>query len=182
MKTILIAVALMPFAGLALAQDKEVKPEAPDSALRATPEAPAALATVELPMEKCTSCPALSGCAQSLQAVTDAYKAAYEGFQKWTEDSSARVSGLQAKSEEMRGKIQENEAAITKLKLDGSKAAKAKLKELEKENKGLWKSNEGIEKQKKALCGEISKATAQKVKEFNKGIGDALSSAQAGMK
>jgi hypothetical protein len=175
MKTILIAVALMPFAGLALAQEEK-------------PAAPAAAPAAEQPKEKpCPSCEAdskaaLVGCVQNLQAVTDAYKAAYEGFKKWTEESSAHVSDLQAKSDEMRKKIQENEASITQLKLDGSKAAKAKLKELEKENKGLWKVNEGIEKQKKALCGEISKATALKVKEFGRTIGESLSSAQAGMK
>jgi hypothetical protein len=109
---------------------------------------------------------ALAGCSQYLQEMAQVYKEAYEKMGAWAKQTSIMVVSLQKKEEEIKAKIQENEAALTKLKFSKTKANTVKLKELQAQTDDLWAELRTIEKKSSAVCGTIAKGTRQKVKDI----------------
>ena len=158
------------------------QPAAEEPAKSAEPAKPAEQAKPAKHAEaKAAPAPAkeLTPCAKSLVPLADSYKKAYEEMTKWIGDVDAKtleVSGRIAKTQEQ---IQQNEAAITKAKLDGDDA---KGRDLGRDNKQLWNDLTAARKEKSALCSGFAREAAQKVKEFSTDAAEKLQQAKSSMK
>lgn len=156
----------------------EPAPETAPSAQAQTPKTDDSLAPEKASpagAEACCPCPAkeegLAGCSQHLEEMAQAYKEGYEKMLAWAKQASGWVVSLQQKEEELKAKIQENEAAITKLKFSRTKASQVKLKELQAETEDLWKELHGVERKSAAVCATISKGTRQQVRDIADALG-----------
>ncbi|TPW20757.1 MAG: hypothetical protein FD126_1357 [Elusimicrobia bacterium] len=132
------------------APKKAPKAELPGLKAPAAAEAPKAACLVSGPAAKSV------GCAGSYQKVSD-------GFEK---------------VETIENQIKTNESEVTGLKLQRSKEAKAKLKELDKANRVLWKELDAARREQDALCKGFTRAASAKVKELVSDVTKLLSEAQ----
>lgn len=119
-----------------------------------------------------------AGCAANYRPVADAYLSGYKAMDGWIAGASAQVAGAEEKVVKAEGAVRENETAMTALKLDRSKDAKAKLKDLSVQNKQLWKDLEAARREQAAVCKNFKREVMQKVKELNAAVGAALTEAQ----
>ncbi|MFA6093124.1 MAG: hypothetical protein WCU88_08370 [Elusimicrobiota bacterium] len=124
---------------------------------------------------------AMTGCAQCVKPLLDSYKEAVADMEKWTRDVDAQTAAAEDAVKQLQEQIQENEAAITKLKLENSKDAKTRSKELAKENKRLWSELEAARKAKAALCKQFARDASQKVREYSTDISAQLKTVQTQM-
>ncbi len=156
-------------------QEAEKKPaqEAPEGAPR---EQQAACPEPAKPEER-----KLEGCSARFQSLADEYREAQESMQKWVYEASDQAAAVARRESVLQEKIQQNEAAMTRLKLEWSKEAKAKLKELGKENKELWRELEGVRKERKALCRALYAAAEQKVKDLSAQMKERLTKVEDGI-
>ncbi|HBL17449.1 MAG: hypothetical protein A2X36_08035 [Elusimicrobia bacterium GWA2_69_24] len=138
-----------------------------------------AAAPAAQPAAKCAECAPcagaaatapLAGCAAPLKEVVAAYQRAHEDFGRWAEKKSLEVQKIFDKEDGLKKKIQDNSTEINELKFKAGKADKKRLKELESENKGLWKELNGIAREKKDFCKSLSKEAPGQVRELNKGV------------
>ncbi len=104
----------------------------------------------------------MQGCTEHLSRVGDGYENAWKEWKAFARSASNRLKVVMEKEEGAKKKIQENAAEINTLKFKKSRADKGRIKDLEKENKSLWKTLKGIEGEKSRLCREISKEGARK--------------------
>ena len=123
----------------------------------------------------------LEGCSASFQTLADGYREAHERMQKWVYEASDQAAAVAKREAVLQEKIQQNEAAMTRLKLEWSKEAKAKLKELARENKELWRELEGVRKERKVLCRGLYTAAEQKVKELSAQMKERLGKVEGGI-
>lgn len=154
------------------------------SPLRADDEAselPGVKPAAEAPKAAClVSGPATEavGCAGAYQKVSDGFLEGYKAMDAWVASASGQVSASAEKVEKIEDQIKENESSVTKLKLDRSKDAKLKLKELDKANKALWRELEAARREQDALCKGFSRSSATKVKELVADVTKRLTEAQ----
>jgi uncharacterized phage infection (PIP) family protein YhgE len=150
------------------------------------PEAPKAAAPKPAAVEAAPKAPEaakeLTPCAKSLTPLAESYKKAYDGMQKWIAQVDDKTSAVNAKIDKLQEQIQQNEASITKLKLEGGKQAAARGRELDKENKRLWTALSAARKEKSALCSGFSRDTAAMVKLNSADINEKLQGSKAEMK
>ena len=119
-----------------------------------------------------------TGCAGAYRVVADAYLNAYKAMDSWLSAASFEVSGAADRVNKLEQSVRDNEAAMTALKLDRSKDAKNKLRELDKTNKQLWKDLEAARAAQATICKGFSKSAAQKVKDLGVDINAKLMQAQ----
>ena len=119
-----------------------------------------------------------TGCAGAYKAVSEGFLNGYKAMDAWVAESSAQVAASAEKVEAIEKSIRDNESQVTGLKLQRSKEAKAKLKELGQANKGLWKDLDAARREQDALCKGFSRAAAAKVKELTLDVSKRLSEAQ----
>lgn len=122
--------------------------------------APAAAAPAEAPKE-------LGACAKSLAPLADSYKKAYDDLQKWIASVDSQTTAADANIKKMQDQIQQNEAAITKAKIDGDDK---KAKDLEKQNKTLWSDLNAAKKTQSTTCSGFTKEAEQRVKQYEADI------------
>ena len=118
------------------------------------------------------------GCAGAYQKVSEGFLDGYKAMDAWVGQASGQVSASAEKVEKIEDQIKDNESSVTKLKLDRSKDAKLKLKELDKANKALWRELEAARKEQDALCKGFTRAAAAKVKELVADVTKRLAEAQ----
>jgi hypothetical protein len=118
------------------------------------------------------------GCAGAYKAVSEGFLGGYKAMEAWVAESSAQVAASAEKVEAIEKSIRDNESQVTGLKLQRSKEAKAKLKELDKANKGLWRELDAARREQDSLCKGLSRAAAAKVKELTLDVSKRLSEAQ----
>lgn len=118
------------------------------------------------------------GCAGSYQKVSDGFLEGYRAMDAWVAAASEQVSASAEKVEKLEDQIKANESEVTGLKLQRSKEAKAKLKELDKANRQLWKDLDAARREQDAICKGFTRAAAAKVKELTADISKRLSEAQ----
>ncbi|HAM36132.1 MAG TPA: hypothetical protein DEB40_02620 [Elusimicrobia bacterium] len=121
---------------------------------------------------------ALATCAQHLTPLADGYRQAYERMRQWMREISDRTTAADEKVKSIQTKIQDNEATITKLKVEAPKANKSRIKDLSRDNKQLWKDLEAAKKETVALRRSVSKTLNQKVKETSDEIKGRLAEVQ----
>lgn len=159
------------------------------SPLRADDEAAAEAAKAELPGVKSAEASKAAclvsgpgaetvGCAGAYQKVSDGFLDGYKAMDAWVGSASAQVSASADKVGKIEDQIKENESSVTGLKLQRSKEAKLKLKELDKANRALWKELDAARREQDALCRGFSRAAAAKVKELTLDVSKRLSEAQ----
>ncbi len=182
--------ALLPGMGELPKPASEKTPEKPavtmaeDAPAKPAPEAPEGA-----PRELKEACPEpakpeerkLEGCSARFQTLADGYREAHESMRKWVYEASDQAAAVARRESVLQEKIQQNEAAMTRLKLEWSKEAKAKLKELARENKELWRELEGVRKERKVLCRALYTAAEQKVKELSAQMKERLSKVEDGI-
>jgi hypothetical protein len=119
----------------------------------------------------------LIGCVKAYKTLSDGYLEAYKAVDRWLAGLSSEMKGAADRIADMEAKVAESEAAVTKLKLDRSKDAKLKLKELELANKKLWAELEAARKDEETRCKGFAREAATKVKEINLDITARLAAA-----
>lgn len=119
----------------------------------------------------------LAGCAQPLAELAAAYEDARRKTADFAAERSAGLAELFKKEAELKATIEKNSADVTKLKFESGKDSKRRVKELEKENKGLWKELKGMEGQKARACKELRKAVSRHASEQAKAVDQALQAA-----
>lgn len=154
----------------AKAEAPKPAPAAPAAEKPAAPPAPACLLTG----------PAAAGlgCTKAYRALADGYLEAYKAMDSWLAQAASEASAQTEHVAKLEQVVRENEAQMTGLKLDRSKEAKLKLKELDKANKQAWKELEDARKTEAALCKGFARSAAQRVKELNAGLAQKLADAQ----
>lgn len=150
-------------------QKKPAKPELPGVKAAAAPKASC---LVSGPAAEAV------GCAGAYQKVSDGFLDGYKAMDAWVGEASAQVSASAEKVAKIEEQIKTNESSVTTLKLDRSKDAKLKLKELDKANKQLWKELDAARREQDALCKGFARASAAKVKELTTDITKRLTEAQ----
>lgn len=118
------------------------------------------------------------GCAGAYKSVSEGFLDGYKAMDAWVGEASGQVAASADKVEAIEKSIRDNESQVTGLKLQRSKEAKAKLKELDKANKGLWRELDAARREQDALCRGFSRAAAAKVKELTLDVSKRLSEAQ----
>lgn len=145
---------------------------------------------VEPPAKKETPAPAaapvaapakLTGCADCVKPLVEGYKGILTDLEKWIAEVNTQTAAAEETVQKLNQQIKENEAAITKLKLEDGKDAKNRAKELSRENKRLWGELEAARKAKAALCKQFSREASQKVRQYNTDISENLKAVQAQM-
>lgn len=121
----------------------------------------------------------LSGCAAPLADLAEVYRQAHEKTAAFARERSEAVAAVFRKEEELKSKIEENSAQITKLELKKSKSDKNQIKELKAENKKLWKSLNEADAEKTRACRDLRKATSQHVDAVSREIALSLKAALA---
>lgn len=121
---------------------------------------------------------AAAGCAGAYQRVSDGFLEGYKAMDAWVGSASAQVAGSAEKVAGIEKSIRDNESQVTGLKLQRTKDAKAKLKELDKANRALWKELDAARREQDALCKGFTRAAAAKVKELVADVQKRLSEAQ----
>jgi len=121
----------------------------------------------------------LSSSAQQLAPLAESYRQAYEAVQRWMRNVSDQSAIADGKIRQIQGKITENEASITRLKLESARENKSRISDLNKQNKELWKELEAAKRDKAEFCSSLSKTAAQKVREFSDDIKAKLKAVQA---
>lgn len=170
MRNILLAACLSLTASSPLRADDEAS-ELP-GVKPAAAEAPKAACLVSGPAAESV------GCAGAYQKVSDGFLEGYKAMDAWVASASGQVSASAEKVGKIEDQIKENESSVTKLKLDRSKDAKLKLKELDKANKVLWRELEAARREQDALCKGFTRAAAAKVKELLADVTKRLAEAQ----
>lgn len=117
------------------------------------------------------------GCVKAYKTLADGYLEAYKAVDRWLAGLSSEMKSAADRISDMEAKVAESEAAVTKLKLDRSKEAKLKLKELEMANKKLWVELEAARKDEETRCKGFAREAATKVKEINLDITARLTAA-----
>jgi hypothetical protein len=188
-----IAMGIVVAAGLALtprawAEEPEAAPaaampgmEAPAKAETPKPESPKPAPAAEKPAPACLlTGPAAAGvgCTKAYRALADGYLEAYKTMDSWLAQAASEASAQTEHVAKLEQVVRDNEAAMTGLKLDRSKEAKLKLKELDKANKQAWKELEDARKTEATLCKGFARSAAQKVKELTAGLAQKLADAQ----
>ncbi|MEK7743518.1 MAG: hypothetical protein AAB578_03945 [Elusimicrobiota bacterium] len=173
----------------ALLPGMEERPkQAAETPVQEADKKPAQGAPEGAPPEPKTDCPEpakpeerkLEGCSARFQTLADGYREAHESMRKWMYEASDKAAAVAKREAVLQEKIQRNEAAMTRLKLEWSKEAKAKLKELARENKELWRELEGVRKERKVLCRGLYTAAEQKVKELSAQMKERLGKVEDG--
>lgn len=118
------------------------------------------------------------GCAGYYRKVAEGYLEAYKAMDAWLSAASAEVSGAEETVKKFEQSVRENETAMTALKLDRSKEAKLKLRELDKANKQIWRELEAARANQAAVCKGLSRSAAQKVKDLTLDLTQRLAQAQ----
>ena len=118
------------------------------------------------------------GCAGAYKKVTDGFVEGTKAWDAWVAQAASQVDAAADKVAKAEDAIKDNEAAITKLKLERSKDAKLKLAELNKANKQLWKDHETASREQDVLCKGFSKAASMKLKELLADLTKRLQEAQ----
>ena len=110
---------------------------------------------------------------------TVAHAEAGTRLDRWLAGLSTEMKNAADRIADMEAKVAESEGAVTKLKLDRSKEAKLKLKDLEMANKKLWVELEAARKDEETRCKGFAREAAAKVKEINLDITNRLTAAAA---
>ncbi|MBI3299662.1 MAG: hypothetical protein HYZ75_15965 [Elusimicrobia bacterium] len=186
-KKLLLTAAVAVLAASARAQSDSAN-EAPEPAAeKPAVEAPAksdAPAKADAPANAEASClvpgpgTAGQGCAGAYRVVADAYLAAYKAMDAWLSAASFEVSGAAERVNKLEQAVRDNESTMTALKLDRSKDAKNKLRELDKTNKSLWKDLRTARAAQAVVCKGFSRSAAQKVKDLGSDLNAKLMQAQ----
>jgi len=121
----------------------------------------------------------LSSCAQPLVPLAEAYREAYESMQRWIREASDQTAAADERVKRLQAQIQDNEAVITKLKFEDTKENRARIKDLAKDNKQLWKDLDAARREKAALCRALSKTAGQKVRELSDAVRERLKEVQS---
>ncbi|TPW19556.1 MAG: hypothetical protein FD126_2571, partial [Elusimicrobia bacterium] len=119
------------------------------------------------------------GCVKAYKTLADGYLEAYKAVDRWLAGLSSEMKNAADRIADMEAKVSESEGAVTKLKLDRSKEAKLKLKELEVANKKLWVELEAARKDEETRCKGFAREAATKVKEINVDLTARLAAAAA---
>lgn len=117
------------------------------------------------------------GCVKAYKTLADGYLEAYKAVDRWLAGISSEMKGAADRIADMEAKVAESEGAVTKLKLDRSKDAKLKLKDLDITNKKLWVELEAARKDEETRCKGFAREAAQKVKDINLDITARLAAA-----
>jgi hypothetical protein len=117
------------------------------------------------------------GCMKPYKALADGYLEGWKAMDRWLAGLSAEMKNTADRIAALEAKVAESEAAVTKLKLDRSKEAKARLKELDAANKKLWTELEAARKDEETRCKAVAREAATKVKEIGLDIQARLSAA-----
>lgn len=150
---------------------------AEDAAAPAAPAAPAAACAAPDAAEE-----PLLGCAEHLAKVTAGYEKALKEWKAFARAASNRLKIVIEKEQGAKKKIQENSAEINALKFKRSKADKGRIKDLERDNKALWKTLKGIESDKARVCKEISKEGAAKQDALSDSLRDLWKTARGSLR
>ncbi|MFH1724887.1 MAG: hypothetical protein ABII00_09735 [Elusimicrobiota bacterium] len=126
--------------------------------------------------------PQLAGCSFHLKELAEAYRSAYESLQDWIPEASGKVAAVQEKEDALKARIQENEAALTELKMRDSRSDRDRIKSLARTNKDLWKELKVIGKEKSAVCRSLSQSAGQKAKDYARDIQERLKQVQTKMR
>ncbi len=176
----LVCLAGMAFAPRAWADEPAAAPAATLALPGLEKPAPAAEKPAPTPPVCLLNGPAAAGvgCTKAYRALADAYLDAYKSLDAWLAQASSEASAQTDHVAKLEQGVRDNEAAMTGLKLDRSKEAKARLKELDKANKQAWKELEDARRTEATLCKGFARSAAQKVKELNAGLAQTLAQAQ----
>lgn len=165
----------------------EPKPEATKPELKSEPktEAPAKPAENTPKVETATKPEApkeLTPCAKTLVPLADSYKKAYEELEKWIGDVDAQTAAATTKIEKIQEQIEKNESAITKLRLQGTRASSAKGRDLATNNKLLWSELSATRKESSALCAGFAREAVQKARHYQSDVAAKLEGVKAQLK
>ncbi|MFA6028346.1 MAG: hypothetical protein WC969_00695 [Elusimicrobiota bacterium] len=144
-------------------------------------EAPKTEPVAAAPAPKPVKAKVLTECAACLTPLIDGYKGVLADLEKWTAEVDAQTAAAEESFQKLQKGISDNEVAITKAKLEGGKANKERVKELNKQNKTLWSELEAARKAKAALCKQFGRDASQKVREYNASIQEKLKESQSRM-
>ncbi|TBR18072.1 hypothetical protein EPO15_15565 [bacterium] len=117
------------------------------------------------------------GCVKAYKTLADGYLEAYKAVDRWLAGISSEMKGAADRIADLEAKVAESEGAVTKLKLDRSKDAKLRLKDLDVANKKLWAELEAARKDEETRCKAFAREAAQKVKDINVDITARLTAA-----
>ena len=118
----------------------------------------------------------MSACAKTYSPLVDSYAKAHADMDAWVKKVDADTSAASEKTAKMQAQIQENEAAITKAKIDKDDA---KAKSLAKANKQIWADFNTAKKAQDKACAGFAKEAADHVKQNDDAINQALAAVKA---
>lgn len=121
----------------------------------------------------------LTPCAKAFVPLADNYKKAYDELQIWIRHIDAQTAGASAAISRIQGEIEKNEAAITKLKIEGGSESSEKGRELAKDNKKLWADLSASRKERAALCEGFTREAIQRAKRYQVEIIETLEGIKA---
>lgn len=124
----------------------------------------------------------LKGCAAHLVKVSKGYERALKEWKAFALSASRRLENVAARETKMKGDIQAKSTEITKLRLESSRKNKNRLKQLERENKQLWKDLKAIVKEQAGLCKNLAKQGAKKQSELSANISARWKSARSSLR
>lgn len=146
----------------------EPEPEAPAPKPAPKPEAPAA---------KAEPAKELNPGAKIFVPLADNYKKASDELQAWILHIDAEISGVSGRISRIQADIEKNEAAITKLKLDGDRSGEGK--NLAKTNKELWADLSAARKERADLSKGFAREAIQRAKSYQLEIIEKLEAIKA---
>jgi hypothetical protein len=114
----------------------------------------------------------LAACAQPFESVAKAYAKAHDDFTDWLRGASDKMLAVDSKVADTKAMIADKQAKITKLELDS--ASGKPLEAAKEEVQDLWKELHRLDSKRTDLCKLLSRAAADKVKELNRSVSDAL--------
>jgi hypothetical protein len=155
----------------------EVKAEAPAKT------EPAAEAPVAKPAPKPETAKKptkeLNASAKIFLPLADNYKKAYDELQLWIMNIDAQTAAVSAQISRIQDDIQKNEAAITKLKIQGGGESSEEGRALAKDNKQLWADLSAARKERSALTKGFAKEAIQRAKGYQMEIIEKLEDIKA---
>lgn len=114
-----------------------------------------------------------------LVEIADAYQAAADGIRRWANEESDAFAAADESVKKLQDHIQDNEAAMTKLKFENTKESRARMKDLAKDNKQLWRDLNAAKAERASLSRSLSKTAVQKVREYGDQVKRTLAEVQA---
>ena len=157
------------------------KPEAKAEAPAKTEPAAEAPAAKPAPKPETAQKPAkeLNASAKIFVPLADNYKKAYDELQLWILSIDAQTAAVSAQISRIQDDIQKNEAAITKLKIQGGGESSEEGRQLAKDNKQLWADLSAARKERSALSKGFAKEAIQRAKSYQMEIIEKLEDIKA---